>query len=513
MSILDKDWADVILHWFAITFIFTVGFIILLILITFVIDRMQTGSALRHNYPVIAHFRYFLEYLGKFFRQYLIDPDQEEYPFNRAERSWVYRAAKNVSNIQSFGSTKNIGVTGKIVFTNCAFPTLQKDGVNSPPVLIGKNCKFPYLAHSYFNISGMSYGALSKPAVLALSKGAKQAGCWMNTGEGGISPYHLEGGADIVAQIGTAKYGYRDKNGNLSDEKLREAAAHEQVKMFELKMSQGAKPGKGGILPAVKVNAEIAQIRGINQGEESVSPNRHPEIDSNQKLLEMIHHIREVTGKPVGFKFVMGNPDWLEQLCETMIIMGDDYLPDFITIDGGEGGTGSAPVGLMDDVGLSISESLPLLIDGLNQYGLKDKIKVIASGKLINPTMVAWALAMGADFIVSARGYLFSLGCIQSMRCHTDRCPTGITTHNKRLQSGLDPAIKSNRVASYHDNLVKEVSLIAHSCGVPEARQLSRKDIRKVQTSGLSKSYAELHPETITGSKNAAFKGISIREK
>ncbi|GAB6069559.1 FMN-binding glutamate synthase family protein [Thiomicrorhabdus hydrogeniphila] len=513
MKDLHENWIELTLSWFSITFIFLIGLIMIVLIVTFIIDRTQTSSALRHNYPVIAHFRYLLEYLGKFFRQYLFDPDQDEFPFNRAERSWVYRAAKNIPNNQSFGSTKNINSTGRIIFTNCAFPTLQKDGVNSPPVIIGKNCKNPFLAHSYFNISGMSYGALSKPAVLALSKGAKKSGCWMNTGEGGVSPYHLQGGADLVAQIGTAKYGYRDKNGNLSDEKLREVAAHEQVKMFELKLSQGAKPGKGGILPGIKVNEEIAQIRGIKQGEDSISPNRHPEIDSNEKLLEMVHHIREVTGKPVGFKFVMGNPVWFDMLCETMIAMGDEYIPDFITIDGGEGGTGSAPVGLMDDVGLSISESLPYAIDALNQFGLKENVKVIASGKLINPTMVAWALAMGADFIVSARGYLFSLGCIQSMRCHTDRCPTGITTHNKRLHSGLDPKRKSNRVASYHDNLVKEVSLIAHSCGVQEARQLSRNEIRKVQTSGLSKSYAELHPETISRSQNSAFKGIPIDEK
>jgi len=468
MDAMQVGWVSVVLHWMSIAFIMTVGTIIAIIIVVYIIDRFQTVHAIRHNYPVIARFRYLLEYLGKFLRQYMFAADQDEWPFNRAQRTWVYRAAKNLSTTQGFGSTRNINFPGKILFTNCAFPTLEKDSVNSPPLIIGENCKFPYRAESFFNISGMSYGALSKPAVKALSAGAKQAGCWMNTGEGGISPYHLEGGADLVAQIGTAKYGYRDKNGNLSNEKLREAAGYDQVKMFEIKLSQGAKPGKGGILPAIKVTKEIAIIRGIAAGKASISPNRHPEIEDNASLLQMVNQVKQVTCKPVGLKFVMGDPQWVDMLCQTMIEMGEECTPDFITIDGGEGGTGSAPVALMDDVGLPLSEALPKVIDTLKKYGLRKKIKVIASGKLINPTMVAWSLAIGADFIVSARGFMFSLGCIQAMQCHMDTCPTGITTHNKRLQGGLDPMVKCNRVQAYHDNLVNEVALIAHSCGVSE---------------------------------------------
>lgn len=513
MEEIQIGWVSTILHWMSIAFIMLIGTLFALTIVVYFIDRFQTEHAIRHNYPVIARFRYLFEYLGKFLRQYMFAADQDEWPFNRAQRSWVYRAAKNLATTQSFGSTRNINFPGKILFTNCAFPTLEKDSVTSPPLIIGENCKHPYRAESFFNISGMSYGALSRPAILALSKGAKQASCWLNSGEGGVTPYHLEGGGDIVAQIGTAKYGYRDKNGNLSNEKLREVAGNEQVKMFEIKMSQGAKPGKGGILPGNKVTQEIADIRGIPVGEASLSPNRHPDINSNKELLGMIHQVRDVTCKPVGFKFVMGTPEWINQLCEEMVEMGEDYIPDFITIDGGEGGTGSAPVALMDDVGLPLGEALPVVIDTLKQYGLRNRVKVIASGKLINPTMVAWALAIGADFIVSARGFMFSLGCIQAMQCHKDTCPTGVTTHNKRLQSGLNPAVKSKRVASYHNNLVNEVALIAHSCGVSEPRQLSRSYVRKVQATGKSIAFSEIYPEVVETHQYQNLKGIKISER
>ncbi len=503
---MDVAWVNTVLDWMAMVFILVVGFSFLLIIIYYFIDRFQTEHAIRHNYPVIARFRYLFEYLGTFLRQYMFAADQDERPFNRAQRSWVYRAGKNLSTTEAFGSTRNISFPGKILFTSCPFPLLERDAVSSPPLVIGPNCKTPFKAASMFNISGMSYGALSKPAVLALSKGAKKAGCWMNTGEGGISPYHLEGGADLVAQIGTAKYGYRDKNGHLSNEKLRETAALEQVKMFEIKLSQGAKPGKGGMLPAEKITKEISEIRGIPMGESSLSPNRHADIACNDDLLDMIVRIREVTGKPVGFKFVMGSPDWLESLCKRIHEVGLESTPDFITIDGAEGGTGSAPVALMDDVGLSINESLPNVIDILTKYGLRDRVRVVASGKLTNPTTVAWALAVGADFITSARGFMFSLGCIQSMHCHKDTCPTGIATHNERLQSGLSPSKKSQRVMNYHHNLIHEVELIAHSCGVKEPRGLTRQHVRIVQNSSKSLPFSEIYPDETP----IAFQGIPV---
>ncbi|MEM7071544.1 MAG: FMN-binding glutamate synthase family protein, partial [Pseudomonadota bacterium] len=442
------------------------GLVCLSIVILFIIDISQSKDAIRKNYPVIGRFRYLFSMLGEFFRQYFFAMDREEMPFNRAEREWVNRAANNHSNTIAFGSTKNLTQSGTAIFVNCPFPTLDKDAVVMQPVLIGPYCKKPYNAPSFFNISGMSYGALSTPAVRALSHGAKKAGCWMNTGEGGLSPYHLEGGCDIVFQIGTAKYGVRNEQGGLNDQKLKEVAEHEQVRMFELKMSQGAKPGKGGILPAIKVTREIATIRGIAENQDSISPNRHPEISNADEMLEMINHIREVTGKPVGFKAVFASFDWLEQLCQIIHKTGIEKAPDFITVDSGDGGTGAAPMPLMDNVGLVVKESLPLVSNVLHKYGLNKRIRLICSGKLITPSEVAWAIASGADFVTSARGFMFSLGCIQALKCNKNTCPTGITTHNARLQKGLNPADKSIKVANYALNMVHEVQTISHSCGV-----------------------------------------------
>ncbi|MGD8583551.1 MAG: FMN-binding glutamate synthase family protein, partial [Gammaproteobacteria bacterium] len=352
----------------------------------------------------------------------------------------------------------------------------------------------PYTTSSIFNISGMSYGAISKPAVRALSYGAKKAGSWMNTGEGGLSLYHLESGADLVFQIGTAKYGVCDEAGNLSDEKLKQIAAYEQVKMFELKLSQGAKPGKGGLLPGDKVTNEIAKIRGIPPGTDSISPNRHPEIASNDDLLDMIHHIRLVTGKPVGLKAVIGDNNWINELCSAINRRGHGYAPDFITVDSADGGTGAAPQSLMDYVGLTIQESLPLVVDSLIDHDLRERVKVIASGKLINPSEAAWALCVGADFIVTARGFMFALGCIQALQCNRNTCPTGITTHNAKLQKGLVAEQKAYRVANYIKNMVYEIGLIAHACGVRSPQELNRNHARIVQENGSSITLEELYP-------------------
>ncbi len=479
-------------------FIFALGIVFFLALITivslFVIDIRQTKDAVRRNYPVIGRFRYLFSELGEFFRQYFFAMDREEMPFNRAEREWVYHAAKNADKTVAFGSTKNLNPPGTAIFVNCPFPTLDKDAIPSSKITIGEGCRQPYQASSFFNISGMSYGALSRPAIEALARGAKLAGCWMNTGEGGVSPTHLKGGCDIVFQIGTAKYGVRDQEGNLSDEKLREVAAYEQVKMFEIKLSQGAKPGKGGILPGVKVSEEIANIRGIPVGKDSISPNRHPEINNVVELLDFIKHVKEVTGKPVGFKAVIGAYGWLENMCELIIQRGHECAPDFITIDSGDGGTGAAPMSLIDNVGLQIKESLPMVENILMRYDLRQRIKLIASGKLITPSEMAWALASGADFVTSARGFMFSLGCIQALKCNKNTCPTGITTHNKRLQKGLNPNDKYVKVANYCKNLINEVEIISHSCGVNCPHALKRKHVRIVQSNGKSIAMDELFP-------------------
>ena len=464
------------------------------VIIIFILDVTQTKHAIRRNYPVIGHFRYIFERLGEFFRQYFFAQDREEMPFNRAQRSWAYRAAKNIDNTVAFGSTRDLTRPGTVFFLNCPFPTLGEDIAEPGPITIGTYCENPYTTSSIFNISGMSFGAISKPAVLALSNGARKAGCWMNTGEGGLSPHHLEGGADIIFQIGTAKYGVRDEEGDLCDEKLRKVASHKQVKMFEIKMSQGAKPGKGGILPGAKVTAEIAKIRGIPIGSNSISPNGHPEISDVSNLLDFIQHVRDVTGKPVGMKAVIGSYGWLDSLFKEIQEIGIESAPDFITIDSADGGTGAAPMPLMDDMGLPLKESLPLIVDKLHAYGLRERTKVIASGKLITPTNVAWALCMGADFVNSARGFMFALGCIQALQCNKNTCPTGITTHNKKLQRGLNPIEKSERVYNYAKNMMKEVGTIAHSCGVKEPRQLRRYHARVVMANGLSVPLDELYP-------------------
>ena len=481
-----------VLEYMASLFIFVVGLIVLAIVIIYVIDVRQTKQAIRHNYPVIGHFRYLFEHLGQFFRQYFFAMDREELPFNRAERSWVYQTSKNLDTTRAFGSTRNLKEDGTVIFVNCPFPVLGEDATPISKLSIGPYCRKPYTTDSLFNISGMSYGAISKPAVLALANGARLAGCWMNTGEGGLSPYHLEGGCDLIFQIGTAKYGVRNAAGELDEDKLKKIANHERVRMFELKLSQGAKPGKGGILPAAKVTAEIAEIRGIPVDEDSISPNRHPEIDNVEELLETVHRIRSITDKPVGIKFVLGAYGWLENFCETILQQGIESAPDFITLDSADGGSGAAPMSLMDHMGLPLTESLPMLVAILNKYGLKDRIKVIASGKLITPADATWALCEGADFIVSARGFMFSLGCIQALQCNKNTCPTGITTHNPRLQKGLDPTLKSIRVKNYAQNMVHEIGVIAHACGVREPRQLRPFHARSI-TDGKSVSLDELH--------------------
>lgn len=471
-------------HVVVITIFFALLATIIAVVVVYLQDIRQSESALRRNYPVLAHFRYTLEELGVFLRQYFFSTDRDERPFNRAERGWVYKAAKNVEKTAAFGSTQDFK-SPQFIFINSPFPTLEKDCIPSPTRRIGMDNGPHYDPASFFNISGMSYGSLSKPAIQALSRGAYEAGIWMNTGEGGLSPYHLEGNCDIVMQIGTAKFGVRNHDGSLSIERLKEIASHPQVKMFEIKLSQGAKPGKGGILPAIKVNGEISRIRGVPEGVDAISPNRHEDIACLDDLLNMIDKVRTITNKPVGIKTALSTTEWIEGLCDKINERGFASAPDFITLDGGDGGSGAAPMVLMDSVALPLRNILPSLVDALERKGLKNRIKIIASGKLITPSDIAWALCVGADFVNSARGFMFSLGCIQAMQCHKDTCPTGITTHNPILQKGLKPAQKYIRVANYVKRVRDEVEMIAHSCGLRHAREFSRKNVMILHPSGL----------------------------
>ncbi len=480
------------LRFLSTIFIFIIGLAVLSVIVMFIVDISQSKDAVRHNYPVVGRFRELFTRLGEFFRQYFFALDREEMPFNRAERDWIYKSAKGRSNIQPFGSTLNLNLVGTPIFVNCAFPRLDEEASDPPPVEFGPYTPNPYLVSSIINISAMSFGALSKPAVQALSRGAKLAGCYMNTGEGGLAPYHLEGGCDIIFQIGTAKYGVRNKDGGLDDKKLAAIAEKPQVKMIEVKLAQGAKPGKGGLLPAAKVTREIAKIRGIPAGKASISPNRHPEIDNVEELLDFVERIRAVSRLPTGFKTVLGAYGWLDELCDAIERRGIESAPDFITLDSGDGGTGAAPMSLMDNVGLPLKQALPMLVHILERRRLRDRIKIIASGKLVTPAEVAWAYCAGADVVNTARGYMFSIGCIQAMRCNTNNCPTGVTTHKKSLQGGLDPKIKSVRVASYVEKMRKDVGMIAHSCGAAHARNLKKRHVRIVQDDGLSIPLDEL---------------------
>ncbi len=465
-------------------------------------DITQKKHAILRNYPLIGHLRYFFEELGEYFRQYFFLGDRDERPFNRATRAWVYNMAKGQGGVLGFGSTYNLHEPGAILFVNAPFPVLEDDRLPTPPLMIGEGyCRIPFAARSLVNISGMSYGALSAPAVRSLSHGAALAGCWLDTGEGGLSPYHLEGGGDIIMQIGTAKYGVRDAEGRLSDEKLREVAAHEQVRAFEIKLSQGAKPGKGGVLPAEKVTEEIARIRGIPPAQSSLSPNRHPDISNVDELLDMVVRVREVTGKPVGIKTAIGGWQFMNLLCDAVQRRGLADAPDFIAVDGGEGGSGAAPQALADHMALSIDEALPRVVDALIESGLRERVKVIAAGQLVTSARAAWALACGADFVNTARGFMFSLGCIQALRCHANTCPTGITTHNPRLQRGLVVEEKKERVANYCKNMNKEIDMIAHSCGVRHAREFRREHVRIVQADGRSTALNMLYPYPLPRSR------------
>jgi glutamate synthase domain-containing protein 2 len=473
-----------------------VGLVVIIVLaVLFIQDVTQKKHTVLRNYPVIGRLRYLMEKQGEYFRQYFFMNDREELPFNRSTRGWVYRLAKDEGGVIGFGSTNNTNEPGSILFVNAGYPVLDEDRLPTPPLTIGEGyCKTPFVAQSIVNISGMSFGAISEPAVRALSRGAKAAGCWMDTGEGGLSPFHLEGGCDVMMQIGTANYGIRGRDGKFSPERAREIAALPQVKAFEIKLSQGAKPGKGGVLPAAKVTEQIASIRGIPANTDSISPNRHRDIANVEQLMDKIAHVRELTGKPVGIKTAIGGWQFINELCDAVNRRGLEYAPDFIAIDGGEGGSGAAPQALMDHMALPIAEALPRVVDSLIESGLRGRVRVIAAGRLVTSAKAAWALCVGADFVNTARGFMFSLGCIQALRCHQNTCPTGVTTHNRRLQRGLVVQEKYVRVANYALNMNKEIDMIAHSCGCRHARELRREHVRIVQSAGQSVALNVLYP-------------------
>ncbi len=472
-------------------FLFVIGVLVFAAIILFIIDVNQTSNAVRRNYPVIGRFRNLFLRLGEFFRQYFFSQDREEMPFNRAEREWVYEVCEEGKDVVPFGSTKVMS-PGTPIFANGLFPRLDDEHEMLPAFIIGRDTPHPYAPKSFFNISAMSYGSLSKPAIQALSHGASMAGCWLNTGEGGITRFHMEGECDIVYQLGTAKFGARNDDATLNEEKLRKICQNHHVRMIEIKLSQGAKPGKGGILPAEKVTKEIAEIRGIPEGIAAISPNRHVDASNSEELLDLIGQVRRVSERPTGIKLCIGNPLPIRDFLEAINTRGKESAPDFIVVDGGDGGTGAAPLPLIDNTGLTVRESLPLMDDLLREHGLRDRVALVASGKLITSADVAWAFCAGADLVNAARGFMFSLGCIQALKCDQNTCPTGVTTHNKRLQRGLNPSNKAVRVKNYVQNIQKEVEMIAHACGVEGPRELTREHLMIIQSSGRSKPFNQV---------------------
>ncbi len=435
----------------------------------------QNKHALLRNFGLLATARYFSESIGPELRQYFFSNDTEERPFNRLERSEVYQKAKDIDSTTSFGSQSDFS-NKEMKLRHSMFPINHKE-VEPFSVTFGEEraIKTKYTITNPMMISAMSYGSLGKNAVLALSKGAKKANIPANTGEGGLSPYHIEGGADIIFQMGTAKFGVRNEDGTLNDNRLKKVAATPQVKMIEIKFSQGAKPGKGGLLPKEKITKEIAEIRQVSMEKDVVSPERHVECDNPESTVKFIKHVQDVSKLPVGVKLCLGCEDDFRVLVKEM--KKQKVFPDYIAVDGAEGGTGAAPKSFMDMVGMPLFDALDAVQKILIEEKVRDKLKVVAAGKLINAGSQIRAMAHGADAIYSARGFMMAIGCIQALQCNKGTCPVGITTHDPVLQRGLDVEQKSERVFNYVKNVHKDFTQLLAAMGCKNSNEISRKKI------------------------------------
>ncbi len=436
-------------------------------------DLLQTKQAIRRNYPVLAHFRYALESIGPEIRQYFIETDTEENPFSRQQRAIVYQRSKNVMDKRPFGTQMDVYADDYEWINHSLMPV--KIDSHDFRITIGHGRAKPYSA-SVFNISAMSFGSLSANAIRALNEGAKRGGFYHDTGEGSISQYHRERGGDLVWEIGSGYFGCRDDAGNFSEENFAKNAASDQVKMIEVKLSQGAKPGQGGILPAAKVSAEISAARGVPMGQDCISPAKHSAFSTPKELLLFIDRLRNLSGgKPVGFKFAVGHPwEWFgiaKAMHETNI------LPDFIVVDGGEGGTGAAPLEFTDHVGAPLREALLLVHNTLVGLNLRQHVRIGAAGKIVTAFDIARTLALGADWCNAARGYMFALGCIQSQSCHTDRCPTGVATQDPTRQKALVPEDKATRVYYFHENTVKALKELVAAAGLQHPDEIGPEHI------------------------------------
>ncbi len=462
-------------------------------------DMIQKKQSIRSNFPIIGHGRYILEKFRPEIMQYFVESDIEGRPINRMFRSIIYQRAKNINDTTPFGTQSNVYEVGYEWMDHSMYAK-KRDKKDPPPRILmgGPDCTKPYSA-SLLNTSAMSFGSLSRNAVMALNKGAKIDNYAHNTGEGGLSPYHLKYGGDLIWQIGTGYFGCRDEQGNFSSEKFKEKATLDQVKMIEIKISQGAKPGHGGILPAIKNTVEIAEIRGVAPHTDVHSPPTHSAFDDPEGLLDFIKKLREQSeGKPVGFKLCIGKKEEFTAICEAMIKTG--ISPDFITIDGGEGGTGAAPLEFSNSLGMPLREGLVFAHDTLVGYSLKKDIKIIASGKIITGFHIARTYALGADLCNSARGMMISIGCIQALQCNINTCPTGVTTQDKALMRGLDVNDKAERAANYHHGTIQSFLELIAATGISHPDEIRRVDIKRRVSQNEYRSYEDLFPSPIEGS-------------
>ncbi|HLV15430.1 MAG TPA: FMN-binding glutamate synthase family protein [Xanthomarina sp.] len=462
-------------------------------------DVLQTRHTVMRNYPVFGRLRYVLEELRPKLYQYFIESDIDGRPFNRVDRSTVYQRAKGVRDTIPFGTQLDLYAEGYEWICHSIAPKAFDTLDNDPRIMIGnKDCKQPYSA-SILNISAMSFGALSANAIEALNAGAKIGNFAHNTGEGGLSHYHLKHGGDLIWQIGTGYFGCRTEDGKFNPELFAEKAKHPNVKMIELKISQGAKPGHGGILPAEKNSEEIAKIRHIKPHVKVVSPPYHSAFDTPLEMVKFIQKLRELSGgKPVGFKLCIGYKSEFISICQAMVEL--DLYPDFIAVDGGEGGTGAAPPEFSNYVGAPLIDGLDFVHNILNGMGIRKHIKVIASGKITSAFHVARAIALGADACYQARAMKMAIGCIQALLCNTNKCPVGITTQDPKLTIGLVPEDKKTRVANYHEKTIQNFVELLGATGVDKTTNLTRSHIyRRISLNDMI-TYEELFPSIKVGS-------------
>lgn len=464
-------------------------YIILIFIIIILYDLFQKQHTIIRNFPIVGHFRYWLETIGPELRQYIVANDKEEMPFNRSERSWIYATAKKEKSTFGFGTTEQLYEAGYPIIKHTTFPFYNKEkNINSLipcKKIIGQlnKRKNPYQPKSIINISAMSFGSLGENAITSLNQGALKANCYHNTGEGGVSSYHCQG-ADIVWQLGTGYFGARNDNGSFSIEKFKATVKNNSnIKMIEIKLSQGAKPGKGGILPKQKVTPEIATIRGIKEYEECISPNNHSAFSNEDELIDFIEILAKESGLPIGIKSAIGKIDFWEKLASRIKTRNEG--PDFITIDGGEGGTGAAPLAFTDHVSLPFKIGFKRVYTIFKKYNLSDKITWVGSAKLGFPDRAIVAFSMGCDIINVARETMLAIGCIQAQKCHTGHCPTGVATQNKWLQRGLNIKDKSERCAQYIIGFRKELLELTYASGYEHPSQFTGQDIEI--SSGINK--------------------------